>query len=103
MSKTTASLSNDSFFSVPVISRRPWAQISLFLNILPVPGGGNIVAGIKGKHMPTLIIGILLAVVDIASVALNYIDPEVEWTVYAIFLVWALSIIWGIRIFKASK
>lgn len=94
--------SNKSLFSVPVVNRRPWGQLSLVLNIFPVPGFGNIVAGVKGRHYASVIVGIVLAVVDIVAIALNYIKPA-DWIVPTVFAVWVLSVLLGIKIFTKSK
>lgn len=93
---------NTSLFSVPVVNRRPWGQISLVLNIFPVPGFGSIVAGIKSRHYGSVFVGIVLAVVDVVAIALNYVNPA-GWIVPTVFAVWALSILLGVRIFTKSK
>jgi hypothetical protein len=94
--------SNKSLFSVPVVNRRPWGQLSLVLNIFPVPGIGSLVAGVKSRHYGSVLVGIILAVVNIVTIALNYINPA-GWIVPTVFAVWALSILLGVRIFTKSK
>jgi hypothetical protein len=94
--------SNTSLLSVPVVNRRPWGQISLVLNIFPVPGFGSIVAGVKSRHYASVLVGIVLAVIDIVTIALNYVNPA-DWIVPTVFIVWFLSVFLGIRIFTKSK
>ena len=91
-----------SFFAVPSIKRRPWGLLSLILNILPVAGVGSIIVGIKGAHNGILIVGIVQVAIDVSAVALDYFKPA-SWLFPIIFLVWAWSIIWGLRIYIASS
>lgn len=93
---------NKSSFWLPSVARRPWGQIALGLNIFPVPGLGSIIAGIKGRHATSVVLGAVLAVVNVVAIALNYIKPA-DWIVPTVFVVWGLSIILGIGVFVRSK
>ena len=90
------------FFAVPSVPRRPWGIVGLACNILPVAGLGSIIVGAKGDHRGTLVLGIIHALVDLGGVAVAY-AMGVSWVAPLVFGVWVWSIIWGIRIVRASR
>jgi hypothetical protein len=79
-----------SFLAVPSVKRRPWGLLGLLLNILPVAGVGSILAGVKGGHRGTLVVGIVQAVVDIGGIVLVYATP-VSWPIPLVFVAWVWS------------
>lgn len=89
------------FASVPSIERRPWGLMALVLNILPVAGVGSILAGLKGRHGPCLVVGLLQCLIDVAGVAVVFVGAG-DWPVPFVFGAWLWSIIWGVRIFRTS-
>jgi hypothetical protein len=68
---------------VPRLPRKPWGILCLVLNIIP-GGVGTIVAGVKGKHTPSIIIGI------------------VQLVLVFFILGWIWSVVWGVVIFRRS-
>ncbi len=89
------------FFAVPSVPRLPWGIAGLVLNIVPVAGLGSVLIGIKAKHYGTLSVGVAHVAADLGAVALVY-TSAVSWPAPLIFAVWGWSILWGIRIFRAS-
>lgn len=90
-----------SFLAVPSVKRMPWGLLGLVLNVLPLPGVGSILAGIKGNHRGTLVVGIVQAVVDVGASVLM-VTTLAFWPVLLVFVAWVWSIVWGVRIFLAS-
>ena len=72
------------FFDVPTVERKPWGILGLILNIVPWGGVGSLVVGIKDGHKPTIIRGVLQALLTLVLVG------------------WIWSIVDGVRIFRAS-
>jgi hypothetical protein len=90
-----------SFLAVPSVKRLPWGLLGLVLNVLPVLGVGSILAGIKGNHRGTLVVGIVQAVLHI-GLSVLMVTSGTFWPILALFAVWVWSIVWGVRIFLAS-
>ena len=67
-----------------MLPRKPWGILGLVLNL--VPGGvGTIVVGVKGKHAPSVAIGV---------VQLLFVPFVLGW-------IW--SAVWGYAIFARSR
>jgi hypothetical protein len=87
-------------FSVPSVARKPWGIVCLVLNVLPLPGVGSILAGVKGGHRGVLIVGIVQALLDIGGIVLLVNAQFLGFLLSLAAGVW--SIVWGVRIFLAS-
>ena len=68
---------------VPMLPRKPWGILALVLNIIP-GGVGTIVVGVKGKHAPSVAIGV------------------VQLVLVVVLLGWIWSVVWGVVIFRRS-
>lgn len=73
------------FFGVPTVERSPWGILCLILNIVPVPGVGTIIAGVKASATNQIVKGAV----------------QILTTFILVGAVW--SIIDGIRIFMRSR
>jgi hypothetical protein len=70
------------FFDVPTVERKPWGILGLLLNLLP--GIGSLTLGVKERHRPLLIRGVL------------------QLVFFWLVLPWVWSIVDGVRIYRAS-
>ncbi|MES2155731.1 MAG: hypothetical protein V4510_11400 [bacterium] len=70
----------------PRVERSPWGILCLILNILPLPGLGTIIAGVRdGRHVGRdVVIGVVQLLLTIAILG----------------FIW--SVVWGVAIFVNS-
>jgi hypothetical protein len=70
----------------PRVARSPWGIACLILDVLPIPGLGTIIAGVRdGRNLTRdVVIGILQFILAFALIG------------------WVWSIVWGIAIFVNS-
>lgn len=96
-------MQSNSSFLIPHVTRKTWGLVGLLLNIFPLPGLGSIVAGLKAKHGVSVVVGLVLAAVNVSAITMNYLQPEARWVTATVFVVWATSILFGIAIYKKGQ